>query len=121
AVPENLPKIFLVNWFRRGRDGKIAWPGFAENTRVLKWVVQRLEGTAEAEESPIGLIPTKDSIDTEGLDISDEALHDSLHVDVEEWKQELTGIEEWFANFGESLPASIRAELEELRSRVNAA
>ncbi|MGO1549739.1 MAG: phosphoenolpyruvate carboxykinase (GTP), partial [Nesterenkonia sp.] len=118
ADQQKLPKIFLVNWFRRGRDGKIAWPGFAENTRVLKWVVERLEGTAEAEESPIGLIPTRDAIDTDGLDISDEALEDSLRVDVEEWKQELTGIDEWFANFGDSLPASIQAELEELRSRL---
>ena len=121
AEPQHLPKIFLVNWFRRGRDGTIAWPGFAENTRVLKWVVERIEGTAGAEETPIGLIPTKDSLDTDGLDISDEALEDSLRVDVEEWKQELTGIEEWFANFGDSLPASIQAELEELRTRINAA
>ena len=121
AEPQNLPKIFLVNWFRRGRDGKIAWPGFAENTRVLKWVVERLEGSAEAQETPIGLIPTKSGIDTEGLDISDEALEDSLSVNVDEWKDELSGIEEWFANFGESLPASIGAELEELRSRINAA
>ena len=121
AEPQNLPKIFLVNWFRRGRDGKIAWPGFAENTRVLKWVVERLEGTAEAQETPIGLIPTKSGIDTEGLDISDEALEDSLSVNVDEWKDELSGIEEWFANFGDSLPASIGAELEELRSRINAA
>ena len=85
---------------------------------MLKWVVERIEGTAGAEETPIGLIPTTDALDTDGLDISDEALEDSLRVDVEEWKQELTGIEEWFANFGDSLPASIQAELEELRTRL---
>nr|WP_324615255.1 phosphoenolpyruvate carboxykinase (GTP) [Nesterenkonia sedimenti] len=118
ADPAKLPKIFLVNWFRRGRDGKIAWPGFAENTRVLKWVVERIEGKAEAEETPIGFIPTKDAIDVEGLKITDEELEDSISVKPEEWKDELADIEEWFTRFGESLPESIQAELQELRNRV---
>ncbi len=118
ADPEKLPEIFLVNWFRRGRDGKIAWPGFAENTRVLKWIIERLEGKAEAVETPIGFTPTKDSLDVEGLDITEEELEDSITVDAAEWKAELEDIDEWFSRFGESLPQSIRAELEELRSRV---
>ena len=121
ADQAKLPKIFLVNWFRRGRDGKIAWPGFSENTRVLKWVVERIEGKAEAEETPIGFIPTKESIDVSGLDITDEELEDSISVDAQEWKEEIPGIEGWFARFGDSLPQSIQAELQELRRRVDAA
>ncbi|WP_022871947.1 phosphoenolpyruvate carboxykinase (GTP) [Nesterenkonia alba] len=118
ADPDKLPSIFLVNWFRRGRDGKIAWPGFAENTRVLKWVIERIEGTAEAQETAIGYTPTQDSIDTEGLEITQEQLEDSLRVDPEEWKTEIPDIESWFARFGDSLPESIRDELEELKRRV---
>lgn len=118
ADPQKLPEIFLVNWFRRGRDGKIAWPGFAENTRVLKWIIERLEGSADAVETPIGFTPTKDSLDVTGLDITDEQLEDSITVDAEEWRTELEDIDEWFSRFGDSLPQSIRAELEELRSRV---
>ena len=118
ADPEKLPAIFLVNWFRRGRDGKIAWPGFAENTRVLKWIIERLEGTAEAVETPIGLTPTPDALDVDGLKITQEQLEDSITVDPQEWKTELADIDAWFSQFGESLPQSIQDELEELRSRV---
>lgn len=118
ADPDKLPKIFLVNWFRRGRDGKIAWPGFAENTRVLKWVVERIEGDAEAEESPIGFVPTQESLDTEGLNITEEELEDSITVNVDEWKTELADIDKWFENFGGSLPESIQAQLDELHRRV---
>ncbi|GGE71065.1 phosphoenolpyruvate carboxykinase (GTP) [Nesterenkonia cremea] len=118
ADPEKLPAIFLVNWFRRGRDGKIAWPGFAENTRVLKWIIERLEGTAEAVETPIGLTPTLDALDVDGLAITQEELEDAITVDPQEWKTELEDIEQWFSRFGDSLPQSIQDELEELRSRV---
>ncbi|WP_246126282.1 phosphoenolpyruvate carboxykinase (GTP) [Nesterenkonia populi] len=118
AEEDKLPKIFLVNWFRRGRDGKIAWPGFSENTRVLKWIIERIEGTAEAQETVVGYTPTKSSIDVEGLDITEEELEDSITVRPEEWKEEIPDIEAWFDRFGESLPDSITAELEELKSRV---
>ncbi|WP_120006366.1 phosphoenolpyruvate carboxykinase (GTP) [Nesterenkonia muleiensis] len=119
ADPEKLPTIFLVNWFRRNRDGGFAWPGFAENTRVLKWIVQRLEGTGDAVETPIGFTPTKDGLDLSGLEVTDEDIEDALKVDPDEWAEEFRGIEEWFDQFGESLPGSIRAELEELRSRIS--
>ncbi|MGQ7786078.1 phosphoenolpyruvate carboxykinase (GTP) [Nesterenkonia sp. K-15-9-6] len=118
ADPEKLPKIFLVNWFRRNRDGRFAWPGFAENSRVLKWVVERIEGRGEAVETPIGLTPTPEALDTTGLDISAEDLHDALWVDPQEWTAELADIEQWFDRFGESLPESIQAELQQLRDRV---
>ncbi|WP_374761849.1 phosphoenolpyruvate carboxykinase (GTP) [Nesterenkonia aerolata] len=118
AEADKLPKIFLVNWFRRNRDGGFAWPGFAENSRVLKWVVERIEGTAEAQETPIGFTPTPEALDTTGLDITEADLHDALKVDGQEWAEELADIENWFARFGDSLPDSIVAELDELRRRV---
>ena len=118
AAPEQLPKIFLVNWFRRNRDGGFAWPGFAENSRVLKWIVERLEGAGDAVETPIGFTPTPESLDTTGLDISAEDLEDSLKVDPEEWRAELADIEQWFERFGDSLPTSIQDELHQLRERV---
>ncbi|WMY79395.1 phosphoenolpyruvate carboxykinase (GTP) [Citricoccus sp. I39-566] len=115
-----LPRIYLVNWFRRNRDGGFAWPGFGENSRVLKWVVERLEGTAEATETPIGRVPTPEALDLTGLDLSDADLEDALAVDAEEWKAEVASIEEWFARFGSSLPASIAGQLDGLKQRVNA-
>ena len=118
ADQSKLPEIFLVNWFRRGRDGKIAWPGFAENSRVLKWVTERLEGGGKAVETPIGFTPTMDGLDLSGLDITSEALEDSITVRRDEWVTELEGIDEWFAQFGDSLPESIAAQSEELRRRL---
>ncbi|MGJ9425661.1 phosphoenolpyruvate carboxykinase (GTP) [Nesterenkonia halotolerans] len=118
ADPEKLPEIFLVNWFRKGRDGKIAWPGFAENSRVLKWVTERLEGGGAAVETPIGFTPRMDGLDLTGLEITPEQLEDSISVYRDEWLAELEGIDEWFAEFGDSLPKSIAAETEELRRRL---
>ncbi|WP_218221913.1 phosphoenolpyruvate carboxykinase (GTP) [Nesterenkonia sp. Act20] len=118
ADPEKLPEIFLVNWFRKGRDGKIAWPGFAENSRVLKWVTERLEGGGAAVETPIGFTPRMDGLDLTGLEITPEQLEDSITVYRDEWLTELEGIDEWFAEFGDSLPRSIAAETEELRRRL---
>ncbi|REE05091.1 phosphoenolpyruvate carboxykinase (GTP) [Citricoccus nitrophenolicus] len=114
-----LPKIYLVNWFRRNRDGGFAWPGFGENSRVLKWVVGRLEGTADATETPVGYVPTPEALDLTGLDLSAADLEDALRVDTGEWKDEVASIEEWFARFGASLPASIAGQLDGLRQRVN--
>lgn len=118
ADQAKLPEIFLVNWFRKGRDGKIAWPGFSENSRVLKWVTERLEGGGKAVETPIGFTPTMDGLDLSGLEISPEALTDSITVHRDEWITELEGIDEWFAQFGDSLPESIASQSEELRRRL---
>ena len=115
-----LPKIFYVNWFRRGEDGRFLWPGFGENSRVLKWCIERMEGTASATETPIGFVPTADQIDLDGLDADPADIAASLAVDVEEWKAEIPLIEEWFAKVGDNLPSSIRDEFEALKQRLGA-
>ncbi len=115
-----LPKIFYVNWFRRDEDGGFLWPGFGENSRVLKWVVERIDGQAEAIETPIGHVPTPGALDTEGLDVTDEQLAAALEVDVEEWKAEIPQITEWFEKFGENLPAVLWTELDGLKARLGA-
>ncbi len=119
ANQERLPKIFLVNWFRRNADGGFAWPGFSENSRVLKWVIERIEGTADAVDTPIGLVPTGDSIDLKGLDMTPEQVEHAVRVDPEEWNEELKGIEEWYARFGDSLPHELTAQLDNLKQRLS--
>ncbi|WP_314325616.1 phosphoenolpyruvate carboxykinase (GTP) [Paenarthrobacter ilicis] len=113
-----LPKIFLVNWFRRTADGGFAWPGFGDNARVLKWAIERLEGKADAVETPIGFVPTGESIDLEGLDMTPADVEAAVRVDADEWATELASIEEWFANFGGSLPAALQSELDGLKTRL---
>jgi phosphoenolpyruvate carboxykinase (GTP) len=113
-----LPRIFYVNWFRRGEDGRFLWPGYGENSRVLKWIVQRLEGAAGAVETPIGHVPTPQSLDTTGLDISPEDLAAVLRVDADEWRAEVPAITEWFTKFGDRLPAVLWAELDSLKARL---
>ncbi|MCE0765338.1 phosphoenolpyruvate carboxykinase (GTP) [Pseudonocardia kujensis] len=113
-----LPRIFYVNWFRRGEDGRFLWPGFGENSRVLKWVIERIEGKAAAAETPIGYVPTPDQMDLEGVDATAEDVAAALEVDPEEWKQEIPLIEEWFAKVGHKLPTSMRDELENLKQRL---
>jgi phosphoenolpyruvate carboxykinase (GTP) len=113
-----LPKIFYVNWFRKDEAGKFVWPGFSENGRVLKWVIDRLEGEAAAVETPIGRVPTVDSLDVTGLDLSVEALQTALNVDANEWKAEIPLIEEWFAKLGDKVPATLKLELDNLKSRL---
>ncbi|GAA4687652.1 phosphoenolpyruvate carboxykinase (GTP) [Pseudonocardia yuanmonensis] len=113
-----LPRIFYVNWFRRGEDGRFLWPGFGENSRVLKWVIERIEGKAAAAETPIGYVPTPDQMDLEGVDATAEDVAAALKVDPEEWKQEIPLIEEWFDKVGHKLPTSMRDELENLKQRL---
>jgi len=115
---DKLPKIFYVNWFRRGEDGRFLWPGFGENSRVLKWVIERIEGKVEAVDTPIGRVPTPDGLDTSGLDLTDEDLAEVLKVDAEEWKAEVPQVQEWFDKFGEKLPSVLWAELDTLKARL---
>jgi phosphoenolpyruvate carboxykinase (GTP) len=113
-----LPKIYYVNWFRRDQDGGFLWPGFGENSRVLKWIIERLEGTAAAVETPIGLVPAPGALDVDGLDLTEDQVRQALAVDPEEWKRELPQIQEWFEKFGEQLPTVLWTELDGLRSRL---
>ena len=111
------PKIFNVNWFRQDDNGKFLWPGFGENLRVLEWIIDRCNGKAGAMETAIGHVPTPDSLDLSGLDISEEAMQELLAVDREEWHQETDGITEFFKKFGDRLPGELRTELNALKGR----
>jgi phosphoenolpyruvate carboxykinase (GTP) len=113
-----LPKIFYVNWFRKDEDGKFLWPGYGENSRVLAWIFRRLEGAAGADETPIGLVPSPGAIDTEGLDISDEAMAQLVAVDPDGWKAQLPQVREHFARFGDRLPAELAEQLRALEERL---
>ncbi|OUC97529.1 phosphoenolpyruvate carboxykinase (GTP) [Streptosporangium minutum] len=112
-----LPRIYYVNWFRKNDDGAFIWPGFGENSRVLKWVVDRLNGEAEAVRTPIGLLPAE--LDTDGLDISDEDLRTLLSVDREVWKEEASLIPAFFETFGDHFPKELWEEYEALVDRLN--
>ncbi len=120
ADSTKLPKIFYVNWFRVDNEGKFLWPGFGENSRVLKWVIERLEGSAAAVETPVGHVPTAESLDTDGLGMTDEQIEAVLAVDPEEWRAEIPQIAEWFDKIGDSLPTTMRDELETLKRRLDA-
>ncbi len=117
-----MPKVFYVNWFRKGDDGKFLWPGFGENSRVLAWIFRRITGQAKAEETPIGLLPPlgEGGIELDGLDIAPETMAQLLEVDVEGWKAQLPQMKQHFAEFGEKLPAELRAQLDALEQRLNA-
>jgi phosphoenolpyruvate carboxykinase (GTP) len=119
--PDRLPKVFYVNWFRRGDDGRFLWPGFGENSRVLKWIVERIEGRAAAEETPIGAVPTVDALDLAGLDVTADDVAAALRVDVDEWRAEIPQVAEWFASFGDKLPGVLWAELDALKARLGTA
>ena len=118
--PANLPKIFFVNWFRRDTDGRFLWPGFGENSRVLKWVFERVDGVVGATETAIGYLPGEDDLDTDGLDIDPADLHTLLSVDAEGWRAAVPEIRSHFAQFGDRLPAQLSLTLDELESQVSA-
>ena len=113
-----LPKIFYVNWFRKDDDGGWLWPGFGENSRVLKWIVERVSGNGEAVETPIGYLPASGAIDTSGLDVTDDQMAELLDVDVEEWLNEIESIREHYARFEETLPEALSDELASLEARL---
>ncbi|MFL6119076.1 phosphoenolpyruvate carboxykinase (GTP) [Actinophytocola sp.] len=118
ADATQLPKIFYVNWFRRGADGRFLWPGFGENARVLKWALDRVDGTATACETPIGWVPDTDALDLGGLDTPPADVQAALTVDPDEWRAEIPLIEQWFATIGNKLPTSLHDELEALEHRL---
>jgi phosphoenolpyruvate carboxykinase (GTP) len=118
---EKLPRIYYVNWFRKSPEGKWLWPGFGENSRVLSWIVERLEGKAQGRPTPIGVLPADGELDTTGLDIPAEDLDLLLSVDTEVWKQEAGLIPEFFAQFGDHLPKALEEEHRKLVERLEQA
>lgn len=118
--PAKLPQIFFVNWFRRDEDGRFLWPGFGENSRVLKWVFERVGGDVDAVQTPIGKLPTANDLDTDGLDIDAADLETLLSVDIEGWKAAIPQIREHYAVFGEDLPASLGVAVDSLEANLNA-
>jgi phosphoenolpyruvate carboxykinase (GTP) len=117
---DKLPRLFWVNWFRRGEDGSFLWPGFGDNSRVLAWVVQRVMGEGAAVDTPIGRVPAPGAIDTTGLDIDDETLAKLVAVDPESWRQELPQLDEHYRRLGDHVPAELREQLTELEKRLAA-
>ncbi|MCS5564917.1 MAG: phosphoenolpyruvate carboxykinase (GTP), partial [Methylococcales bacterium] len=116
-----LPKIFYTNWFRKSDEGSFLWPGFGENSRVLKWIFGRCDGTAEAIDTPIGQVPTMDALDLDGLNLDDAAIAELLKVDVDGWLQEIPSIIEYYESFGSHCPEELKQEVKELRTRLEQA
>lgn len=115
-----LPKLFYVNWFRKGADGRYLWPGFGDNLRVLKWVLERVDGEGKAVDTPIGMVPSPEALDVSGLDISPAALEELLSVSRDDWAGEVKLIEEHFASFGRHLPAALDSQLVQLKQKLAA-
>jgi phosphoenolpyruvate carboxykinase (GTP) len=113
-----MPKIFYVNWFRRSPEGAFLWPGFGDNVRVIKWALERIDGSATAVDTAIGRVPSVDAIDVSGLDISRDQLDAVLAVEPAEWRDEIAGIEEWFDKIGDALPSAMHDELDSLKLRL---
>ncbi|MFC7673945.1 phosphoenolpyruvate carboxykinase (GTP) [Mycolicibacterium sp. GCM10028919] len=118
ADESKLPAVFFVNWFRRGDDGRFLWPGFGENSRVLKWAVERIEHQADGKSTPIGIVPTAADLDLDGSDVNASDVDEALAVRVDEWRNELPLIEEWFEFVGEKLPTGIKDEFDALKTRL---
>ena len=115
---EKAPKIFYVNWFRKDEDGDWLWPGFSDNSRVLKWICERVEGTVDSIETPIGRLPSIEALDLTNLDIQESALESLLQVTPEDWLKELPDIREFFRQFGDQLPAELWSEVDALEKRL---
>jgi phosphoenolpyruvate carboxykinase (GTP) len=113
-----LPKVFVVNWFRKDGSDDFLWPGFGDNSRVLAWIFRRCDDEADAVETPIGLVPAPGAIETTGLDLSEKAMAELLRVDHKEWEAQLPQMQEHFAQFGDKLPRDLRAQLEALEERL---
>ena len=118
---DKLPKIFYVNWFRKDQNGKWLWPGFGDNSRVLKWIFERTSGEGKAVKTPIGYMPTEDALDLNGLSsVSDADMKELLKVDKSEWLNEVASVREHYAKFGEKLPKELANQLDALEARLNA-
>jgi phosphoenolpyruvate carboxykinase (GTP) len=116
---EKLPKIFYVNWFRKTPEGRWLWPGYGENSRVLRWIFERTEGSGEAERTPVGYVPTLDAIDRSGLGVSEDDMRELLRVDGAAWSEEVESIRAHLDRFGDRLPEGLREELRSLERRLS--
>jgi phosphoenolpyruvate carboxykinase (GTP) len=114
---DKLPKIFMVNWFRK-QDGKFLWPGYGENSRVIKWICEQVSGTGKSVSTPIGTMPAAGAIDTDGLNIGDTAMQTLFDVDRERWLQEVASIKAYYATLGDRLPKEIWSQVEALEQRL---
>ncbi len=117
-LKDKAPRIFYVNWFRKSDEGKFLWPGFSENSRVLKWMCERVSGKVGASETPIGLLPNEGELDLKGLNISSGDMEELMAIDTKAWKAEIPDIEKHFELFGERLPERLKNQLEGLRKRL---
>jgi phosphoenolpyruvate carboxykinase (GTP) len=113
-----VPRVFCVNWFRKGADGRFLWPGFGENMRVLEWVFRRCDDVAPAVRTPVGLLPTQDALNIDGLDIAPEDLRELITVDAEQWRAQLPQLEAHFRAYGDQLPSRLADELRALAQRL---
>ncbi|MBF4554309.1 phosphoenolpyruvate carboxykinase (GTP) [Corynebacterium suicordis] len=118
---ENMPDVFLVNWFRRGEDGRFLWPGFGENSRVLKWVIDRIEGRVDAEETVVGNTARFEDLETDGLSETEEDIREALSVNPEDWERDLADNEEWLKFMGPKVPSEVWDEFHALKERVEKA
>jgi phosphoenolpyruvate carboxykinase (GTP) len=115
---DRMPRIYSVNWFRKGADGKFLWPGFGENSRVLKWIFERCQGTGKAVETPVGILPAPGALDMDGLDVAPGTMNELLSVDVAGWKEEVASVREHLKGYGKKLPRAIHDELDALEKRL---
>jgi phosphoenolpyruvate carboxykinase (GTP) len=114
---KKLPKVFMVNWFRKDEDGKFMWPGFRDNSRVLKWMIDRIEGKVEGEKKELGLFPKIEELDLSGLEIAKETVEKLLSVSKEEWQKEIPMIEEFYSKFGDKIPKELKEQLDGLKKK----
>ena len=113
-----MPEVFLVNWFRRGDDGRFLWPGFGDNSRVLKWIIDRIEGRVEAKETVVGYTARAEDLDLSGLDTPIEDVKEALKAPAEKWQGDLADNEEWLKSLGDRMPQEMWDELDALKARV---
>jgi phosphoenolpyruvate carboxykinase (GTP) len=117
----NPPKIFMVNWFRKSADGKFLWPGYGENMRALKWILDRSHNRVGAKETVVGYVPRTEDLNTSGLDVKPEAVAEAMKIDLGEWQEEIESQKEWFEKLGSTVPRPLTLQRELLLERVKAA
>jgi len=114
----SVPRIFQVNWFRKGADGRFLWPGFGENSRVIEWILERVDGRVAAKDTPLGLVPAEGALNLDGLDLSDDDVAELFAIDRDKWLAEADATEEFFNTFDGRVPSAITAQLASLRARL---